>query len=114
MLPKRISRPRMNLREEVREFPGHRAWVRLHGCSVPGCDRLPIVFAHVRKGLPADEAGGIALKPHDKWGCSLCNDHHSEQHILGETTFSFKHGIDLVAIAREFARLSPHRWRWEP
>ena len=115
MLPQRRKRESMGVKTPEREFPGHRAFVRSFGCSVPGCDRLPIEFAHVRKGLPAGEAGGTAMKPHDKWGISLCGGpagHHNEQHTLGETTFAAKYGLDLVALAQEFQRRSPHRHRW--
>lgn len=113
LLPKRRKAPKFGLREDPREFPGHRAWVRGHCCSVPGCDLGPIEFAHVRKGLPVGEAGGTGLKPHDKWGISLCKAHHNEQHQIGEATFAAKYGLDLVALARAFAKQSPHRPRWE-
>ena len=116
MLPQRKKPPKFGTREEQREFPGHRAWVRGFGCCVPGCDLGPIEFAHVRKGLPEGEQAGIAQKPHDKWGISLCGGprgHHAEQHQLGELTFAKKYGLDLAALAKEFARRSPHRHRWE-
>lgn len=115
-LPKRKERPRLGVKEPQREYPAHRAWVRLHGCIVPGCDRLPIECAHIRKGVPADEAGGVGIKPHDRWCVSMCGGpggHHAEQHTLGEKTFASKYGLDLVALAREFARQSPHRAKWE-
>jgi hypothetical protein len=52
----------------------------------------------------------MALKPSDRWVISLCMFHHREQHRIGERTFGAKHGIDLVKLAGEFARRSPH-WR---
>jgi hypothetical protein len=106
-LPKRIGRRRP---ERVqRSFPAHRAWVRRHHCCVPGCMELPIECAHVRGGTD----GGIALKPSDRWVVSLCRLHHAEQHQVGETSFQATHGIDLRAIAEEFASRSPHRAHWE-
>jgi hypothetical protein len=79
---------------------------------VPGCLTLPIECAHVRSGTD----GGVALKPSDRWAISLCHEHHAEQHRNGEAAFEKRHGIDLVKIAEDFARLSPqfgstHRFR---
>jgi hypothetical protein len=53
--------------------------------------------------------GGTGLKPGDQWAISLCSAHHREQHQTGEVSFAMKHGIDLLALAREFAARSPHR-----
>ena len=107
-LPERIKREKRIQAE--RSVASHRAWVRRHRCSVPGCMKLPIECAHVRRG--AD--GGVSLKPSDRWCVSLCRYHHAEQHQLGEAAFEKKHGIDLVDLAQRFARLSPHWRRWEP
>ena len=87
-----------------RSCPGHRAWVRRHGCSVRGCRRGPIECAHVRSGTD----GGAGLKPSDKWAISLCEFHHREQHRIGERAFERKHSLDLRSLATEFARRSPH------
>lgn len=103
LLPQRIVRPRIERPE--RSSAAHRAWVRRHHCSVPGCNLLPIECAHVRRGTD----GGMALKPSDRWAISLCFFHHAEQHRIGEPAFEKQHGIDLIAIAQEFAKCSPHR-----
>jgi hypothetical protein len=50
----------------------------------------------------------MGMKPSDKWTISLCDFHHREQHRIGEREFGRKHVIDLVAIAQEFSRRSPH------
>jgi hypothetical protein len=100
--PRRIPRPER--KKAGRTCRAHRAWVRLHFCSVPGCRRLPIECAHIRGGTD----GGAGIKPSDKWVISLCLFHHREQHQLGEPRFEEKHGIDLLNLAREFARRSPH------
>lgn len=91
----------------LRECAAHRAWVRLHHCSVPGCSNLKIECAHVRAGTD----GGQGLKPSDRWCLSLCSDHHAEQHRIGEIAFARRYGIDLKAIASAFASRSPHRDR---
>ncbi|WP_443025912.1 DUF968 domain-containing protein [Sphingomonas sp. RB1R13] len=92
-----------------RECPAHRAWVRSHYCSIPGCMSRSIECAHVRRGTD----GGMALKPSDVWTISLCSNHHEEQHRLGEHRFERKYGLDLRELALNFAKRSPHRWRWQ-
>ena len=88
-----------------RSNPAHRAWVRKHHCSVPGCTKLPIECAHVRRGTD----GATGLKPSDRWAISLCMNHHREQHRVGEVTFELKYGLNLVELAGTFASRSPHR-----
>ena len=102
LLPRRITTPRRV--KDGRDCPAHRAWVRRHHCSVPGCEALPIECAHVRTGTD----GGTALKPSDRWTISLCRAHHVEQHRIGEAAFETKHRLDLTALAAEFAKRSPH------
>ena len=65
---------------------------------------MPIECAHVRSGM----RGGTALKPSDRWVISLCTFHHREQHGLGEHAFERRHGFDMLELAKEFARKSPH------
>ena len=104
-LPKRLEKPRRS--SGARECPAHRAWVRKHHCSVPGCLQWPIECAHVRRGTD----GGMAVKPSDRWVISLCSHHHFEQHRIGEEAFETRYGISLVELAAEFAVRSPHRQR---
>lgn len=102
-LPPRVLVKKADL---LRSCPGHRAWVRKHHCSVPGCTALPIECAHVRRGTD----GGTGLKPSDAWCVSLCAKHHQEQHRVGEDSFETKYGLKLAELAESFARRSPH-WR---
>ena len=53
-LPERLRPPKP--RRPSRSCPAHRAWVRKHRCSVPGCQRLPIECAHVRTGAEPPRA----------------------------------------------------------
>jgi hypothetical protein len=62
---------------------------------------------------PEHEKGGAGMKPHDKWTIPLCEFHHSDQTQVGEARFQKKHALDMGATAMNFARLSPHKWRWE-
>jgi hypothetical protein len=66
---------------------------------------MPIEVAHVRNGSGA----GLAQKPDDWNTISLCRDHHSEQHRIGEESFEKRHGISMAALAREFAKQGPKR-----
>lgn len=97
--------PREPRKKRSRSCPGHRAWVRRHRCSVPGCRALPIECAHVRGGTD----GGVGLKPSDQWCVSLCRGHHIEQHDLGERAFEERYSLDLHGLAREFLLRSPFR-----
>lgn len=93
-------------RAPAREWPRHRKFVRSFACSVPLCDTGAMVqFAHVRSAANS----GVAIKPHDAFGISLCADHHAEQHQIGQPAFERKYSIDLSALAREFVRASPDR-----
>jgi hypothetical protein len=51
----------------------------------------------------------MALKPSDRWVVALCRDHHAEQHRKGQLSFEARYELDLLALAAEFTRLSPHR-----
>jgi hypothetical protein len=103
-LPARIKSEPMGREKRIR-CPSHLKWVRQHMCCVPGCDGRPVEAAHVRSG--AD--GGTGMKPGDDWAISLCTSHHREQHWTGEARFERRHGIDMKALAREFAARSPHK-----
>ncbi len=102
-LPARLSadhfKPKLRLRSTA-----HRDWVRDHRCSVPGCQQVPIEVAHISRSW----SGGMGEKSSDAMTVSLCRDHHSESH-KGEKTFCAKYKIDLLGLAQEFYRASPHR-----
>lgn len=102
-LPSRLApdtyKPKPRLRSTA-----HRDWVRSHHCSVPGCQLMPIEVAHVNTAANR----GVSRKASDAFTVSLCRDHHAESH-RGERTFERKHKVDLMALAQEFYRASPHR-----
>ena len=105
--PNRLpSEPR---KKSSRTCAAHRAWVRIHRCSVRGCLGLPIECAHVRSGTD----GGLGIKPSDRWTISLCRAHHLEQHEIGECAFEARYDLDLRELARESARRSPALGRAE-
>lgn len=69
------------------------------------CHARPIEVAHVRNGSGA----GVGQKPDDFFTISLCRDHHSEQHRIGERSFEKLHGVNMLSLAEEFAKVSPKR-----
>lgn len=102
--------PKMNVRQDKREFPSHRAWVRGFTCALFGkhdCDGR-IEACHIRTG----NGGGTGIKPHDKWCIPMCSAAHREQHQIGEAAFAAKYKVDLNAIAERLAATSPHRGGW--
>lgn len=103
MLPRRI--PKEAKPEKRWRSPAHLAFVRSHECCVPGCRARPIEAAHVRTGT----GGGMSMKPADYWVISLCSEHHAEQHRIGERAFEVAAGIDMKALATEFANASPKK-----
>jgi hypothetical protein len=107
MLPKRLA-TNSTKADTGRRSPAHRAWVRGFACSVPGCQLRPIECAHVRRA----NNRGTGIKPSDAFTVSLCREHHDESH-RGERTFEAKYGLDLLALAQEFFRASPHRHKLE-
>lgn len=52
----------------------------------------------------------MGRKPSDWFTISLCRDHHSEQHSIGEASFEDKHSLDMLELANDFAAASP-KWR---
>lgn len=103
MLPARIKTKSAKA-DAGKRSPAHRAWVRGHHCSVPGCHEMPVECAHIRRASNS----GVGVKPADAFCVSLCRDHHAESH-RGEVTFERKYGLDLMKLAGEFYRASPHR-----
>lgn len=103
-LPKRIQRKKN--RDSRWRSTAHCNFVRGHECSNPKCqDGRPIEVAHVRDGTDC----GMARKPSDYWTISLCQTCHSRQHAIGEGPFEDEAGIDMKALATEFANASPKR-----
>ena len=105
-LPARLDKRAVAGKPALRS-PAHRAWVRSHRCVVPGSQLMPIECMHVRRAANA----GTGFKPSDAFTASGCMEHHAECHRIGERTFERKHGIDLLALAREFYERSPFRDR---
>lgn len=102
-LPARLREDHFKPKPRLRST-AHRDWVRGHHCCVDGCTRMPIEVAHINRA----STRGIGTKSSDALTISLCRDHHSESH-RGEKTFQAKYSLNLLDLAREFYRRSPHR-----
>lgn len=108
MLPARRKPIRFGTeRRPKRKWPRHEKFVRSDECCIAGRNGHEchgrIILAHVRTGTD----GGEGIKPSAWWTISLCDDAHMLQHALGEPGFERRFGIDMKALAREFAARSP-------
>ena len=104
LLPPRI--PKKAKRASRWRSQAHLAFVRSHGCSVPGCPDKPIEAAHVRLGSGA----GIGQKPDDWRAVSLCRDCHAMQHRVGEKLFWSDCACrDPEELIEAFIKASPKR-----
>ena len=101
-LPKRIPKPPK--RASRWRSQAHCNFVRSHACCTCG-STSGIEVAHVRIGSGA----GAGQKPDDWNTISLCRDCHSEQHRIGERFFAKRYGLDMSAMAHDFAKASP-KW----
>lgn len=104
-LPARLDMRAIKGKPKIRS-QAHRDWVRSHRCAVPDCMGMPIEVAHINTAANR----GMSSKASDAFTVSLCRDHHAESH-RGERTFEARHGVDLMALAREFFERSPFRNR---
>lgn len=102
-LPARLKHDHFKPKPRLRST-AHRDWVRGHHCSVPGCQLMPIEVAHVNRA----STRGMGEKSSDAFTVSLCREHHAESH-RGDKTFERKHGVNLIDLAEQFYRRSPHR-----
>lgn len=103
MLPKREFRKRK--RDTRLRCPQHLQFVRTYGCVVRDCRNVEdrIDAAHVKTGTLI----ALGRKSGDDCCVSMCRTHHREQHAIGEAAFMAKYGLDLPALAAEFAAASP-------
>lgn len=110
MIPRKRKRARMNVRPStVVRSPGHLKWVRGHYCAVADCHGTQIEAHHIYQ--PGDAKG---RKPGDNWTVPLCARHHEEVgRILGKETFAERYKVDLLTIAAELWKRSPHRIKHE-
>lgn len=98
-IPKARPRPQKSVYKE-RSVPAFGRFLRRRHCAVQGCMHADVVQAHIRCDLPADaEKGGTGIKPADRYSIPLCNEHHMEQHRIGERTFYEKYKILALELA---------------
>ena len=93
-------------KDDDRDHPKHRAWIRSRLCVCDGNGCRGVVQAHhVRDGTD----GGTGLKPHDRWCVPLCAQHHAEGHRDGWRSFERLHNVKLRSEALRLAERSPDR-----
>lgn len=85
----------------------HRRWLKTFVCAVFNndgtCDeRHAPDIAHVRTATN----GAMGRKPSDEWSVPLCRTHHRRAHQIGDRAFEIERGINLLEMAKEFARAS--------
>ena len=113
-LPKRRKAAPMGVRVSDRvRSPGHLSWLRGFTCLAFGRDpdgcEGPIEAHHVSE----DGNAGTGIKAPDSDAVPLCATHHALGHAIGWGTFAGRYGVDLLAAAARFWRISPHRKKWE-
>src|SRR5262249_26340264 len=91
-IPRSVTpgRPKPNSRRRAQHLPFVRQlpWV--------ACGKAaPSHAAHVRTGT----AGGVAMKPGDRYAVPLCSACHAKQHRVGELTFWSALRFDPVNVA---------------
>jgi hypothetical protein len=113
--PKRlvpVRKQRLDPRRGPDRSPDYLTWIRTLRCVV--CGRPPgsisIEAAHTNALGPR----GLGQKASDFSAIPLCSGHHRENpdsyHVLGETTFSLIHGLEL----RDIVGALQHRFRsWD-
>lgn len=83
----------------------HLDFIRGMRCVVPGCGRRFVQTHHL---LQCNSPKARGEKAADENCVPLCVFHHFELHHLGnESKWAERHGIDLVATARDLWRRSP-------
>jgi hypothetical protein len=91
----------------------HLKWVRGLTCVCSEIDPTgcggKVRACHLRIGTN----GGTGMKPGDNWTWPGCDNHHAEQHEIGELTFQKKYRLSLKVICERIWRLSPHRLPYE-
>ncbi len=89
----------------------HKRFIRTFHCIVWGnphgaCDTdHKIECAHIRTAANS----GTGKKPGDEWLVAACRTHHAEMHSRGDVSFERKYGVNLAALALEFAASSPDK-----
>lgn len=112
--PQRRKREKMMVREPSQiRCQSHLKYVRGFMCAIEGRDGHVCVGKieahHMREGAN----GGIGMKPDDSTCVPLCSEGHRLFHTVGVDTFQARFKCDLVKLAADMWRSSPHRRKYE-
>lgn len=105
-MPSRRKRAKMGVRvSDTIRCESHLRWVRGHCCLIEKqhecSDRIEA--HHVREGHHA-----MGTKPDDSEAVPLCSAAHAELHNRGAQTFEKNYKLDLLKVAAELWKKSPH------
>lgn len=84
---------------------GYLAWLRTQRCACGCLQGPPCDAAHLRaSSAQYDKAGGMGIRPDDRWALPLKHQHHMAQHYHGdELGWWLAHGVaDPFALALEY------------
>jgi hypothetical protein len=85
----------------------HCEWIRSLPCII--ClDNTASECCHIRYSEPkaAKPITGLGIKPDDCWTLPMCNQHHRQQHEIGERTFWNAYSIQPIYVALALYRVS--------
>lgn len=104
----RARKPRSSSRGACERDEGHLALIRKLPCLKCGQDPCGVA-AHVRMASAphGKPNAGMGVKPDDQWTVPLCDEHHREQHQLGELQFWHEAGVSPVLLALQLYTASP-------
>ena len=76
--------------------PEYLKWLRGCACWACGANAGRMEAAHYRgSDVPAEDRGGVGLKPADCWAVPLCHDCHALQHTEGHDAFDRRAGAKM-------------------
>lgn len=98
---------------EGKRFPGHLAWLRGRPCILEG--RHGHACEGRMEAMHVDHAGGkgVSMKVSDVHAVPACSEAHRLYHQYGARTWERTWNINLVEAAKQYAKASPHRHKWE-
>lgn len=87
--------------------PSYLVMVRQLPCIACGCD-VGVQAAHIRMNSAAHgKRQAMGQKPDDKWCLPLCDEHHREQHRVGELQFWFDLDTSPLLVCERLQRAAP-------
>ena len=108
--------PRTKPRPDDRVYsPGHLKWIRGRECCVATADFGPQAIVCDQGRCDPHHAKTRGAGGNDSQVVPLCRRHHTQLDSwgIGQETFQDIYKVNLLELAAEYWRLSPHRRKWE-